>query len=149
MTTAYEPRVLPDVEAIAIGFLLTVAELVDDPPAGLGIGTRIGTRLGPDGATQLPFVRLLRVSSTSPVRRHLRAGNVQVEAWAETDLEAQDVCETAVASLHLDAFLGTHAGLGVVSGVDEGIGPRHQPDPVTGQPRWLGSVIIYAHPIPQ
>jgi hypothetical protein len=149
VTTAYEPRVLPDVEAIASTFLLTVAELVDDPPAGLGVGPRIGTRLAPDGQTQLPFLRLRRISSTAPVRRHLRAGNLQLEGWADTELEAQDVCETATAALHLDAFRGVYAGLGVVTGVDDGIGPRPQPDPITDQPRWLASVIVYAHPIPE
>lgn len=144
-----ENRVLPDVEAIAATYLLTVGELVDADPAGLGVGQNIGTRLGPDGATPTPFIRLVRVSSTSPVRRHLRAGNTQVEAWADTDLEAQDVCELAIAALHSDAFPGTYPDLGVVSGVDAGIGPRRQPDPVTEHPRWLGSVIIYAHPIPE
>lgn len=145
MTT--EIRVLPDVEAIAAGYLLTVGALVDDDPDGLGVGTRIGTRLGPDGKTETPYLRLRRISSTAPVRRHLRAGNLQLEAWADTDLEAQDVCELAVAALHSDAFLGTYPNLGVVTGVDDGIGPRSQPDPVTDHPRWLGSVIVYAHPI--
>lgn len=149
MTTAYQPRVLPDVEAITAGFLLTVAELVDDPPTGLGVGNRIGTRLGPDGQTQTPYLRLRRISSTAPVRRHLRAGNLQLEAWADTELEAQDVCETATAALHVPEFVGTYAGLGIVTGVEDGIGPRPQPDPVTDHPRWLASVIVYAHPIPE
>jgi hypothetical protein len=143
--------VLPDTEAIAVGYLLTRTEvtgLIGGPPAS---SARIGSTLDLTGAAALPALRVTRVSTTSPVRRHLRAANVQLEAFAETPIEAQDLLETAVAVLHEDgagSIIGTHPGLGVVDGVDEAIGPRPQPDPETDTPRWLGSVIIYAHPIP-
>lgn len=138
-------RVLPDVEAIAIGYMLTRSEVTDL------CGTRIGTSLDLTADTQLPALRVRRVSATTNPRRHLRAGNTQLEAWATSELAAQDLCETALAVLLEDgagSIVGTHSGLGVVTAVDEAIGPRPQADPETDTPRWLAAVIIYAHPIP-
>lgn len=144
-------RVLPDTEAMAIAYLLTRTEVTDlvggAPPAA-----RIGTQLDLTSDAALPALRLRRASTTTPVRRHLRAGNVQLEAWAVDELTAQDLCETAVAALHEDdanGFPGVFAGLGVVTGVEDAIGPRSQPDPDTDTPRWLASVLVYAHPLPQ
>lgn len=141
-------KVLPDTEAIAIAYLLTrpeVTDLVGGPPAS---DARIGSTLDLTKDTALPALRVSRIGTTSPVRRHLRAGNVQLEAFAVDTVTAQDLLETAVAVLHEEAFPGVFAGLGVVTGVVEAIGPRPQSDPDTDTPRWLGSVVIYAHPEP-
>lgn len=136
-------RVLPDTEAIAIAYLLTRSEVTNV------FGQRIAPALDLTKPAERPALRVTRVGTTSPVRRHLRAGNTQLEAFAATELAAQDGLELALAVLNEDAFVGTHPGLGVVTGVAEGIGPRRQPDPVTRTPRWLASLIIYAHPIPE
>lgn len=139
-------RTLPDVEAIIIGYLLTRSEVTDLA------GTRIGTKLDPADPAELPAVRIRRVSTTTPVRRHLRAANVQLESWAPDELSAQDLAEIVHAVLLDESWsptpgpVGVHPGLGVVTGVDESIGPRSQPDPDTKTPRWLSSVIIYCHP---
>lgn len=147
-------RVLPDTEAIVIAYLLSRSEITSK------VDTRIGTQLDPTKSAELPAVRVRRISTTEPVVRHLRASNVQLEGWAQDDVTAQIALETAWALLEEDTgantILGTWtpganlpAGVtgGVVTGVDPGIGPRSQPDPATGTPRWLGSVIVYAHPI--
>lgn len=138
-------RVLPDAEAIAIGYLLTRAEVTDL------CAQRIGTELNLTKPELLPALRVRRIGSTTPVRRHLRAANVQLESFAAAELAAQDLLETAMAVLHEDgagSIIGTHPGLGVVTGVVDGIGARAQPDPETDRPRWLGSLIIYCHPAP-
>lgn len=140
-------RTLPPIESMAIAYLLTrteITSLVGGPPA---TSARIGTELDLSSDLALPALRIRRVSTTSPVRRHLRAGNTQLEAWATTETEAEDILETALALLHEETFVATYPGLGVVTGVDDGIGARPQPDPDTETPRWLGSVIVYAHPI--
>lgn len=144
-------RTLPDTEAILIGYLLTrteVTNLIGGPPA---TSARIGTLLDLGSDVNLPALRIRRVSTTTPVRRHLRAANIQIEAWAASEVAAQDLIETTLAVIHEDppgSLVGAWAGLGVITGVDDGIGPRPQPDPETDTPRWLASVIVYAHPIP-
>lgn len=142
-------RVLPYVESMVITYLLTrteVTNLVGGPPAS---SARIGTELDLTSPASLPALRVRRISTTSPVRRHLRAGNCQLEAWASSETLAEEILETALGVLHEDGFPGTYAGLGVVTGVDDSLGSRPLPDPDTGTPRWLGSVIVYAHPIPE
>ena len=137
-------RIQTDNEAIAVAFLLTV------PEVQAIAGDRIGTQLDLTRGAKLPAVRITRVSATSPIRRHLRASNTQLEAWADDELTAQDLAEVCFAAL-LDDIpgsgpVGAFPGLGIVTGVDAAIEPRSQPDPDTDTPRWLSSVVIYAHP---
>ncbi len=136
-------RVLPDTEALAIAYLKTVAEVVTL------VGDQLGTSLDLTEDTALPALRITRVSTRLVARRHFRAGNVQLEAWALDELKAQDLAELAWAALFEPDFVGSWAGLGVVTGVDDALGPRSFPDPDTDTPRWLASVIIYAHPLPE
>lgn len=138
-------RTLPDVEAIVINYLLTRSEVT------ALTGTRIGTTLDLTQPAEVPALRIRRISTTTPVRRHLRRANLQLEAWADTELEAQDLSEIAHAVLLDEPWssppgpVGVHPE-GVVTGVDESIGPRSQPDPDTSHPRWLSSVIVSCHP---
>jgi hypothetical protein len=136
-------RVLPDTEALAIAYLLTV------PEVEAIASDRIGSTLDVTAPTELPALRVTRVSARLLVARHFRAGNVQLEAFATSDLAAQDLCETAWAALFEPAFSTVWAGLGVVTGVSDALSPRSFQDPDTGTPRWLGSVIVYAHPVPE
>lgn len=136
-------NILPDTEAIAITYLLGITAVTDL------FGQRIGTLLDITGPAGLPALRLTRIAAPSELN-HLRAGQVQYEAFADTELEAQDGAELVRAHLFNEdpttGIVGTHAGLGVVTGVTNALGPRPQPDP-TGIPRWLGSVNIFAHPL--
>lgn len=138
-------RLAPDVEAIVNAYLLTRSELTDV------VGTRIGTQLDLTGAAALPALRTGIVSTLGVVSRHLDAAGVQLEGWAADRITARDVCAIARAVLLEDgagSILGTHSGLGVVTGTEDGTGPRPQPDPQTETPRWLAVVIVYAHPLP-
>lgn len=139
-------RVLPDTEALAVTYLLTVPEVTAI------VDARIGTSLDLTEDTDLPALRITRASARVIAPRHLRASNVQLEAFATVELTAQDLCELAYAALFEDGdtgFVRTWAGLGVVTGVADALGPRNFPDPDTETPRWLGSVIVYAHPLPE
>jgi hypothetical protein len=136
-------RVLPDTEAVAVAYLRTVVEV------SAIVGDRIGTTLDLTEDTDLPALRLTRVSARTIARRHLRGSNVQLEAFAVDELAAQDLCELAWAALFEPELVGTWAGLGVVTGVDPALDPRSFQDPDTETPRWLASVVIYAHPVPE
>lgn len=140
-------RVLPDSEALAIAYLRTVPEVVAI------IGEQIGTSLDLTEDTALPALRLTRVSTRLVVPRHFRTASVQLEAFALTELAAQDLCELAWAALFEPEFVGVILDseadpLGVVTGVSDSLGPRRLPDPDTDTPRWLAVVQIHAHPAP-
>lgn len=138
-------RILPDTETIVVDYLLTRTEVTDL------VVDRIGTLLDLTGSPELPLLRIQRAASSMIERRHLRAGNVQVEAWGNSMLQAQDLLETTMAVLLEDgpgSIIGTHDPHGVVTATEESLGPRPFPDPETLTPRWTGSVLVYAHPIP-
>lgn len=132
-------KVLPDAEALVVNYLLSVSEVeavVDD---------RIGTEL-PDEVFY-PYLVVSRVPSLQAVRRHLDAAEIQVDAWAETKAEANDLARTAHAALlDMSGTLDDGLGGGVVTGVDETVGIGWLPDPSTDRPRYLFQMTVYMHP---
>jgi hypothetical protein len=139
------PAPTPDVQAIAIGYLLGRAELTSL------VDTRIGSQLDVTKAANLPAVRVLHASTTVATTRRLDASTLDVEAWSTDAIEARDICALARALLLDESAagpVGTWPTFGVVTGVVASVGPRPFPDPETATPRWLSSLIVYAHPLP-
>lgn len=129
---------LPDIEGIAIEYLLAdldVAALVDD---------RIYASI-PEGPTY-PFLTVERIGGRPRPRPHwIDQAQLQVAGWSEDDRsEARDICATALAALH---DLPGISSLGVVTGVEDVLGPRPLYDPETSRPRFLAEVLITAHPL--
>jgi hypothetical protein len=130
-------RVMPDAEAIAIGYLVE---------RGATFG-RIYTRVPAD--PEFPLVTVALAPSQIVVEQPpLFAASLDVVAWALTKEEARDECAVAVAVLTERAFRGVH-DLGVVTGSAERVGMQWQPDFDTGHARYLAQVVVYAHPLPE
>lgn len=132
-------QLLPDIEAISINWLLA------HPDVGVD---RIYTEI-PEGPTY-PFVTVLRIAGRPrPQPRWLDQAQLQVAAWGddgELSREAtRDLCETCIAALH--EMKNEVTTLGVVTAVEDIIGPRSLPDPETSFPRFMGEVLITAHPL--
>lgn len=142
-------RVAADPEAICIAILL------NNPDVVAIFGTRIGSELNLADKATLPALRVTTVSTRPIVRRHLDGASVQLESWASSRLEAKQNLEVARGALLADGLEGgyQHPGppvleLGVLTGIDDGTGPVPRPDPVTDTPRWLTTMVVYAHPAP-
>jgi hypothetical protein len=136
-------QLLPDIEAIAVTYLEA-----DTDVAALCDG-RVYTEI-PEGPTY-PFLTVLRIAGRPrPRPRWLDQAQLQVAAWGNdagfSREDTRDLCETAVAALH--ELVGTTA-LGVVTGVEDVLGPRSLPDPETSWPRFVAEVLITAHPEPE
>lgn len=140
-------RIAADAEGIVIAILLDTTEVTDV------FGTRIGSELDLSEAADLPALRVNTVSTRPIVRRHLDGSSIQLESWGTSRLTAKQNLEVARAAVLADNLEGVyeHAGppvteLGVLTGITEGTGPVWRPDPVTDTPRWLTTVVVYAHP---
>lgn len=133
-------RLLPDIEAICVSYLLA------HPDVSAIVGGRVYTEI-PEGPTY-PFLTLLRISGRPrPQPRWLDQAQIQVAAWGDLDNfmreDVRDLCETAVAALI--ELKGT-TDLGVVTAVEDVLGPRSLPDPETSWPRFVAEVLVTAHP---
>lgn len=142
-------RVAADAEAICIAILLADADVTAI------FGTRIGSELDLSGPEALPALRVTTVSTRPIVRRHLDGSSVQLESWSSSRLKAKQNLEVARGALLKDGLAGPyqHAGppiteLGVLTGITDGTGPVPRPDPATDTPRWLTTMVVYAHPAP-
>lgn len=129
---------LPDIEAIAVSYLSTHPDVPTD---------RIYTEI-PEGPTY-PFVTVLRIAGRPrPQPRWLDQAQLQVAAWGDDGAlsreETRDLCETCIAALH--EMRNEVTSLGVVTAVEDILGPRSLPDPETSFPRFMGEVLISAHP---
>jgi len=140
-------RLAADAEGIAIAILLDTTEVTDI------FDTRIGSELDLSDPAGLPALRVTTVNTRAIVRRHLDGSSVQLESWATTRLAAKQNLEVARAALLADGLEGVyeHAGppvtpLGVLTGIENGAGPVPRPDPRTDTPRWLTTMVVYAHP---
>lgn len=140
-------RIAADAEGICIAILLDTTEVTDI------FGSRIGSELNLGDAAQLPALRVTTVSTRPIVHRHLDGSSVQLESWASSRLAAKQNLEVARAALLADGLEGVyeHAGppvtpLGVLTGIINGTGPVPRPDPATDTPRWLTTVVVFAHP---
>jgi hypothetical protein len=135
---------LPDVEAIVATYLAAHSE-VDALVDG-----RVGTEL-PENAVR-PYLTVTRVGGRPRSRPHwIDQAHLQVVCWGQDPDneptardEAFDVCATALAALH---DLPGITDLGIVTGVEDILGPRPLPDRETAFPRFLAEVLVTAHPL--
>ena len=130
---------LPDIEAICVDWLL-------NHPDVSAITTNIYTE-NPE-AVEYPFLTLLRIAGRPEVRpRWIDHAHLQIAAWGDDSAlsreNTRDLCETATAALH---ELNGTTTLGVVTAVEDILGPRSLPDPETSFPRFIAEVLVTAHP---
>lgn len=140
-----------NVEALVVGLLLgsDVAGLVAVGPQG---EPEIGTELRADQS--YPAVQVIRTGGRQGIRRPawLDVARIQVDAWAESKLEAHDVVAMVRAVLLADETLGLHElgdyGAGVITDVVEQIAPQWLPDTSAGlaRPRYLYVANVAVHP---
>jgi len=100
----------------------------------------------PKGAV-VPFITVERVGGRPDAKPHwIDKAHLQILAWGEADERsaAEEVCAVAVAALH--ELPGVRA-LGVVTAVEDVLGPRPLPDPETSRPRYLAEVLLTTHPL--
>lgn len=135
-------RVLPDVEEAVVAYLLAAPALV------LLVEDRIGTTLDVTQKTELPAVRVRRVATTTIVRRHLEAANLQFESYAGSDLAAYDLARLVEGLVDDDTaagLIGAHGPV-VITAVNTSLGLFASADPVTGRPRYIFGRNVYNHP---
>ncbi|MDF1596945.1 MAG: DUF3168 domain-containing protein [Acidimicrobiia bacterium] len=125
-----------DVEA------LTVAHLLTDSTVTTLTGTRIGTEI-PAGQAW-PKVRVFRISGPYVVGDHLERASLQIDVWADDKPAAWDV--TAVTRKSVLSMWSTSHVLGVVTKVEETLGPSWLPDPETDRPHYMFGAAVYTHP---
>jgi hypothetical protein len=130
-------RLLPVAELLAVTYLRGVAEVT------ALVAGRVGTAV-PAGPT-FPYLVVRRFGGIPPVRGHLDAARLQVDAWGRTKTEARYRAATAQAAL-LAMPQAAHAGA-VMTGVADDLGLTWQPDPEDAQPRYLFGVVTYGHPV--
>lgn len=130
--------ILPDVEGIAIAYLTAQAEL------DVYVDGRVYAHV-PENPTY-PFVTVVRIGGRPRPQPHwIDQAHLQVIAWSEDSRsEAFDACATALAALH---ELPGITALGIVTGVEDVLGPRPLPDPETSNPRFIAEVLVTAHPL--
>lgn len=133
----------PDIEALIIAYLKADAGLVALAPGG------IGTELDPTvAAVTSPAIQLTLVNTITATHRHLYGHLLQLTTWAPSKPAAFDAAAAANARL-LDelVIVGVHGTLGVVTGVENVTGPRWNPEPEIGTPRYLNDVRVYARAV--
>jgi len=122
-----EPILFPDAVEIACDYL---DSLVGEP-----VFSRVPNPRPPEFYT---------ITRTGGVQRNIVTDEPQltVEAWAQTDAEAQDMAQIARAYLH--AAVGVVVNGTAIYRVDELAGPSNFPDPISGQPRYSQSFSVAA-----
>jgi len=120
---------------------LILAWLRDHASVAAIVEDRAFPAIPPDPTYPLLVVR--RVAGRRIVRDRLDAPRIQIDAYAATKADAWELAATVQAAL--PELVGVHMQ-GVVTGVDEMIGPTWMPDPVTNQPRYTQDYMVYTHP---
>lgn len=107
----------------------------------------IAGRLPRGWTSAVEAIRISKIGGlpTSRTVAHLLRGRLQVEAYAPTDTAANRDAAAALAAL-LDGT-GIYGSL-VVTAVEQDLGLRDLEDPVTGSPRSLFGVVLFAHAAP-
>lgn len=143
-------RTAADAEGIVIAILLDTPEVTN-----LFTTEKIGTELDLSKPARLPALRVTTVNTRAIVRRHLDGTSVQLESWATSRLAAKNNLEVARAAVLAENLEGPYqdagppiTNLGVLTGITDGAGPVWRPDPITNTPRWLTTIVVYAHPPP-
>lgn len=94
-----------------------------------------------------PWVTVQRIGGAGfGPRGWLDVARLQVDAWADTKQNARSAAANILAALW--DLPGVHTE-GVVTGVEQDLGFRWEPDPETNQPRYLFGVAVYLHPLHQ
>lgn len=130
-------KLLPDVELICVDYLKTVAEI-----QSLTSG-RVYTQLPAEPT--FPLVVLHRVAGSPAIQGHLEAARIQFDCWGRKKIEARQLAATVQAAM-FEAERATHP-LGVVTAVQEALGPLWLPDPARPTARYLLDLVVYAHPL--
>ncbi len=130
-------RILGDVEQLCVDWLKS------HPSVTAEVGQRVWTAFPKQPL--FPAIRLFRVGGSPAIEQHLDVARIQVESFASTKYEARLVAATAQAALHV--MVGVHDE-GVVTCVEDAIGPVWAPDPPTSRPRYHFDVFVYIHPNP-
>jgi hypothetical protein len=130
--------VLPDVEAVVIGYLKASSSVTAIVPAA-----RIRGML-PAGPPW-PFLTVHRVGGAPSVEQWLDSARIEVQAWSDSAPQANLLARTVRAALH--NMTGVYTG-GVVTGVDDDVGPQMVPaDDLTPAPfRYVATYTVHAHP---
>jgi len=129
---------IPDIETIVVQFLNDSASI-----AAIAGADCASTELPPNAT--LPRIRV-RLSGGSPVvQGWLHAPRVQIEAWAESKVQAFDLFTEAAYVLEngLNGALFTE---GIVTSFAQETGLSWSPDPATNTPRYLGGFVAHIHP---
>lgn len=71
---------------------------------------------------------------------------IQVDIWARTRTEAENVMRTVRAAMSYQAIAGEHT-LGIVTSSYETAGPGWLPDPITSLSRYTFDVQLTVHPV--
>lgn len=133
-------RLLPDAERIVTGVLLAAPEV-----AAL-VADRVFATM--PAAPVFPALRLTRWGGIPNPGAPLWLDNadVQVDAWAETKLDARELAETARAVL-ADRLVGDYGDLGVLTRVSFGLF-AYRPDPefAPAKPRFVFDLTVTGHP---
>jgi hypothetical protein len=130
-------RILGDVEFLCVEWLKAHPAVVAE------VGQRVWTSLPKEPS--FPALRLFRVGGAPTIEQHLDVARIQVESFALSKYDARFVAATAQAALHV--MVGVH-DQGVVTAVEDAIGPIWAPDPPTNRPRYHFDVFVYLHPSP-
>lgn len=143
-----EPTLPPiDLETLSIEYLSARPALLE--LLG-GDGDLVSGRLRRGWQAGELAVRLTRIGGT-PVDHlgHLDRCRLQVEAFAGDDLEAYAIAARALAELRTLEGQKVEVGgaRGVVTAVEQDLGLRRQPDPITDAPRYLFGAVLYGHPV--
>lgn len=129
-----------DVEAIVVGYLANHPDVVE-----IAGDNAVSTELPP--APVFPRLRITLTGGTPRARNWLMQYNVTVEAWGTNKLDAFDLLVAAASALET-GLDGAQVTQGTVTGCTQDSGVSWAPDPVSGQPRYLTSFALTAHPNP-
>lgn len=129
--------VFPDVEKLAIGFLLDRKAQRSDM-ADWNFGTSLT-------GEALPFFRIQRIGGWRALDFVLDTARVDLEVRAKTRERAHDVIQLGLALLMVMPNYSFTGALVYRVGVE--ITPFYLPDPSTDQPRWLSTIHIINRPV--
>lgn len=132
---------LPDSEAIAVAYL------AGQPDVALIVEGRVYASL-PE-VLVWPFANVARIGGRpepGAPSSWIDHAHLQIAGWSEDRDEAYDLCAVALGALHEIPQL---QGLGVVTAVQDILGPIQRNDPETKRPRFMAEVLMSTHPLPE
>lgn len=129
-------RMLPDAERLVADYLRGHADV-----AAL-VTTRVSTELPPQPV--YPLVTLSRIGGVPAIPNYLDNPRIEIYCWATGRQAARTLAATVQAAMF--QIVGVRP-LGTVTGaVEDGLGPRWDPDTRTNVPRYTLLFELYIHP---